>query len=259
MIMTTSITNRVTLLAMLIMLVTSYTLSSQELSVVERADSLYTKGDYSAALEQYLLFEENGMASWALYYNIGNCYFKEGEYGKSILYYERALKLNPSGEDIIYNLNHVKQYTVDQIGTLPEFVLVTWVKKINYALSSNTWAYFSLFMMAVALFLLLFFRYGATSFLRKSSFFLSMTAFLLFVIMSLFSFSKKRAFYKSDSAILLSPVVTVRNSPDNSGSALFVLHEGTKLKILEELGDWSRVELTDGRQGWISSENIEEI
>jgi tetratricopeptide (TPR) repeat protein len=259
MIMTTTIISRVTLSTTIVLLFVSNTLSARDLSSVERADSLYTKGNYTAAMEEYLLLEESGMASWSLFYNIGNCYFKNGEYGKSILYYERALKLNPSGEDIIYNLNHVKQYTVDQIGTLPEFVLVTWIKRVNYALSSNTWAYLSLASMAATLFFFLVFRYGATSFLRKSSFFFSMTAFVLFVIMSLFSFSQKRAFFKSDDAIVLSPVVTVKNSPDDSGSALFVLHEGTKLEILEELGGWSRVELSDGRQGWIDASDIEEI
>lgn len=251
--------NRVTYLLLLIILFTSQSLLSQETSAVERGDSLYTKGDYSAALEQYLSLEESGKVSWALYYNIANCYFKDDEYGRAILYYERALKLNPSGEDIIYNLNHAKQYTVDEIGIIPEFVLVTWIKKINYALMSNTWAYISLIMMAFSLVFILIFRYGATSVMRKSSFFLSMIALLLFIIMYLFSFSQKRDFDNSEAAILLSPVVTVRNSPDNSGSALFVLHEGTKLKILEELAGWYRVELTDGRQGWLGSENVEEI
>lgn len=257
--MITSIINRVSVLVTAMMLFSSFALLSQDISAVKSADSLYIKGDYNAALEQYLSLEKGGMASWDLYYNIGNCYFKIGEHGRSILYYERALKLNPSEEDITYNLNHVKQYTVDQIGTIPDFVLVTWIKKINYAFSSNTWAYLSIVMVVVALFFFLIFRYGATFLLRRSAFFLSMTALLLFVVMTFFSFSQKRAFYEGDGAIILSPVVTVRNAPDNSGSALFVLHEGTKLEILEELSGWSRVELPDGRQGWINSDNIEEI
>ena len=57
----------------------------------------------------------------------------------------------------------------------------------------------------------------------------------------------------------MKPVSTVKSSPDNSGNTLFILHEGTKVSLIEEIGQWKRVELTDGRQGWINSLDIEVI
>lgn len=235
-------------------------LYSQDKELIwHRADSLYSIADYESALKEYESLESAGYSSWQLYYNIGNCHFKKSGYGLSILYYERALRLNPSGKDILFNLDFARQFTIDKIDVVPEFVLNTWIRDVNYTLSSDIWASISLVFLGLTALLLLCFRYGPTSFSRKIAFFGAIVALLVVIVSTLFAWNQRNAFHKEDEAIVLSPVSTVRNSPDNSGSTLFILHEGTKVELVEGLGDWRRIELSDGRQGWIAAADIEII
>lgn len=223
------------------------------------ANGLYSQANYAEALTTYLRIEEKGYASEALFYNMGNCYFKLKEVGKSILYYERALKLNPSNDDLINNLSLAKEYSLDKIEEVPDFILKTWIENMNYSLSSDKWSYIALLLFAAVALLLLNFRFGRSPKIRKISFFAAMFALLLGLGSGYFSMDQKYRYKLKNTAIVMRPVSTVRSSPDNSGQSLFILHEGTKVELLEELGQWKRVELADGRQGWISSVEIEVI
>lgn len=219
----------------------------------------FTQGKYESSLNYYTEIEKRGYASWPLFYNIANSHFKLGNRGKSILYYERALRLNPSEGDIQNNLRHAKQFTVDKIEELPEFILKTWIRDINYKLSSDTWVTISLVLFVLVALLLLNFRYGPSPRARKLSFFASMLSLLIGIGVTLFAWNQRNAYHKVDEAVIMMPVSTVRSSPDMSGTTLFILHEGTKATIIEGFGKWRRIELADGRQGWIASEEIELI
>ncbi|HPS95431.1 MAG TPA: tetratricopeptide repeat protein [Bacteroidales bacterium] len=219
----------------------------------------YTQGQFTEALANYIKIEEAGYTSEALLYNIGNTYFKLKENGKAILYFERVLKLNPSNADASNNLALAKEYSLDKIEGVPEFILTTWIKDINYSLSSDMWSYISLFLFAAVAVLLLGFKFAYTSRLRKLSFFFGMVALLFGLISAAFAWDQRHNSGLKDSAIVMKLVSTVKSSPDISGKTLFILHEGTKVKLLEELGGWMRVELADGRQGWIISIDIEKI
>ncbi|MCE5321661.1 MAG: tetratricopeptide repeat protein [Bacteroidales bacterium] len=219
----------------------------------------YTQGQFAEALANYIKIEEAGYTSEALLYNIGNTYFKLKENGKAILYFERVLKLNPSNADASNNLALAKEYSLDKIEGVPEFILTTWIKDINYSLSSDMWSYISLFLFAAVAVLLLGFKFAYTSRLRKLSFFFGMVALLFGLISAAFAWDQRHNSGLKDSAIVMKLVSTVKSSPDISGKTLFILHEGTKVKLLEELGGWMRVELADGRQGWIISIDIEKI
>ena len=225
----------------------------------QSANDKYAASDFEGALAIYKEIEELGFVSDALLYNIGNCYFKTNRIANSILYYEKALKLNPSGRDILYNLALAKEYTADRIEEVPEFILKTWIRDVNYTFSSDIWAFLSIALLFIALILLLVFRYGPSLGVRKFSFFLSMFSIFIGVIFTLFAWNQRNAYNKEESAIVMMPVSPVRNSPDGSGSTLFILHEGTKLNLIESLGNWVRIELADGRQGWIFGDDIEII
>lgn len=225
----------------------------------DMANESYTAAEYKLALEYFLEIEKKGYASWQLFYNIANTYFKLGFNGKAVLYYERALRLNPSERDIQNNLRHAKEFTVDRIEEIPDFILKTWVRDINYKLSSDTWVTFSIVFFIMVALLLLSFRYGPTPGIRKLSFFVSMLLLLAGITATLFAWNQRNAYHKEHEAVIMMPVSTVRSSPDVSGTTLFILHEGTKAQIIEKLGKWVRIELADGRQGWIASEDIELI
>ncbi len=225
----------------------------------DNAGELYKKGEYEKALETYLSIEKDGYISESLYYNIGNSFFKTGQYAKAILYYERALVLDPSDDDASNNLDMAREYTVDRIEPVPEFILYTWGRNFIYSLSSNAWAGISLcFLVAAAAFVLLYF-YGRSYGLRKASFFVAAFCCLFMILSAAFSYVQKSEYENNKSAIIMAPVTSVKGSPDDSGKSLLILHEGTKVEVLEDLSSWKKISLSDGRQGWIKGSDMEII
>lgn len=229
-------------------------------SIWDNAVSAYSRSDYDAALDGFSAIAGQGYASAELYYNIANCYFKKGHFlGKSILYYEKALKEDPSFEDAAYNLAMARQYTVDKIDSVPEFILATWFKSFRDCLSSNAWAWISLGLLSAVAVLLLLFRFAASLPLRKASFSLAIAAFLMASLAFAFAWNLRNMAVGETHAIVMNPVASAKSSPGSSDQSLFILHEGTKVGIVDGLGEWYRIELSDGRQGWMEKRYLETI
>lgn len=239
--------------------------TSQQGRNLEYADSLwnagtaaYSEGSYNAALTAWQELYSAGFTSAELYTNIADAYYKTGDLARAILYYERALKLNPSFSDARYNLELVRTNLRDRLDTVPEFFLVSGLRSLSWKLSSNVWAGLSLLLFAVFLALLLLYLLGRNPSQRKAGFFSSIVALLLFATCLGFAALQKADYTKADDAIVTSPVVAVKSAPGAGDSKdLFILHEGTKLKIIDSVGEWFNVELSDGRQGWVEAKNME--
>jgi len=224
------------------------------------ATQAYADGRWDDALETYSSIDRLGLESPFLYCNIGSAYFKVSDYPHAILYYERALKLDPSCSDARYNLQVVSGLVQDKIDPVPEFLLKEWARALCYTLDSDAWAWIALAMLAGTLAMVLLFLLSASSAARKTGFSLAIV-FLLFTVSS-FSFSvwQKNDYMRADSAIVMVPVTSVKSSPSEEVSKdLFILHEGTKVRILDSVGEWRNIELADGRQGWIHSGDMEVI
>lgn len=224
-----------------------------------KANDAYSMGQYETALNDYMEIEKNGYQSYKLYYNMGNAWYKTGNMGKAILYYEKALKLNPAGEDALNNLQIAKLQTLDKIDVLPEFIVSTWIKDIRNLMSSNGWGYTAVGLFAVVCILLLLFKFAPTTGGRKLSFVLACVVFLFFIFAVLFAFSLRAKAKSEDNAVVMVPVSNVKSAPNSTGNNLFILHEGSKVEILEQAGKWCRIEISDGRQGWLEEKDIEVI
>ncbi|MBQ8645129.1 MAG: tetratricopeptide repeat protein [Bacteroidales bacterium] len=224
-----------------------------------KANDAYSMGQYETALNDYMEIEKNGYQSYRLYYNMGNAWYKTGNMGKAILYYEKALKLNPAGEDALNNLQIAKLQTLDKIDVLPEFIVSTWIKDIRNLMSSNGWGYTAVGLFAVVCILLLLFKFAPTTGGRKLSFVLACVVFLFFIFAVLFAFSLRAKAKSEDNAVVMVPVSNVKSAPNSTGNNLFILHEGSKVEILEQAGKWCRIEISDGRQGWLEEKDIEVI
>ncbi len=225
----------------------------------EDAANDYAAGNWEEALQKYLQIESFGQTSDRLCYNIANAYYKTGQLGESILYWERTLKLNPSNADAKYNLGIARESVLDRIEVVPEFILIKWVRDIKYLLSSNAWAWVSLSLMLLAALCLLGFRFLGSRGMRTLAFVLACILFVAAVSSFIFSVSERGDVLSKDSAIVMIPVSSVKSSPGEDGKSLFILHEGTKVRILDELGEWSKVEISDGRQGWMRASDVEAI
>ena len=228
-------------------------------SLWEKAGEAFAAGQWQNALNCYQMIEGEGLVSDDLYYNIGNTFLKLQDNAHAILYYERALKLNPSHADAAHNLEIVRQMTLDKIDEVPDFILVSWFHNLRQGLSANAWAWITLALLLLAGILLTVFRSGAPRPLRKVSFILSCIVLVLAIFTFIFSLQQKRAVTRQDSAIVTAPVCSVKSSPAEGGKTVFVLHEGTKVRLLDDVGDWARIEIADGRQGWAQGSTFEII
>ena len=220
----------------------------------------YTDSDWDEALRDWQGIEALGLRSVELYYNIGNAFFKQGDYAHAILYYERALKLDPSAQDVQHNLEFARGFVQDRIETVPEFFLSSWLRSLRRSLPGNSWC--TLFFVLLALFLasMLIFVLSRRSSAKKTGFFLALPAFVLAVLCLVFAASQRTDSMRRDAAIVTRPVSAVKSTPGaGSSSDLFILHEGTKVRIIDEVGDWRNVELADGRRGWMPVGDMEII
>ena len=225
----------------------------------EAAREAYVAADYPAALSLYGEIAEAGYSSADLWYNMGNCHYKIGGVGGAVLSYERALKADPVHADAAFNLEIAKASVLDNIEPLPEFFLVTWWRRIVNGASADTWAVVSLIFAAVMAIMAILFRHLRKMGQRRWCFVLGCIAAALFLLTLMFSASARSVAASSSAAIVMEPSATVMSAPGDGGKAVFVLHEGTRVEILDSLGEWRRVSIADGRQGWLPEGYVEVI
>lgn len=223
------------------------------------AEGAYREGNFAEAVAAYEAIIAQGKESAELYYNLGNAYFKQNNLGRSILFYNRALLLTPSDEDVRHNLMYARTKTKDNIQQLPEFFFVRWIKSIRDWMSSDGWAMWSLLSFVVAVAALLVYLLIRRVAWRKAGFYLMSLSVLIFIITTLFASSSRKILVERDGAVVMSSAVSVKSSPDKNATELFVLHEGTELNVSGEDGTWREVQIADGRTGWIEQMHIEEI
>ena len=251
----------VTVVTLLLSLGASMNIQAKDLDSLWTAGvQAYTDGKFSDASAAWTSIEESGQKSAKLYYNLGNAWFKQGNYPKAILNYERALRLDPSYSDARYNLEFTSNFVQDKIEPVPEFILKSVARKVCYVMGSNSWAVIFLVLLAAALVMGLLFLLGSSVGKRRVGFYCGIVLLLLSAGALSFSIWQKSDSVKTDTAIVMSPVSSVKSSPSSGSSKdLFVIHEGTKVTILDEVGSWKNIALADGRQGWITSNELEVI
>ncbi len=223
------------------------------------ADSSYVNENYQQAINQYEALLQQG-SSAEIYYNLGNAYYRIDNITRAILNYERALLLSPGDEDIRFNLQLARSKTVDKIVPQSEFFLATWYRSLVNTLSVDGWAYVSLLSLSIAIILALIYLFASPIWLRKIGFFGGILLLLAFLLANVFAWNQKQMIEQRDGAIIIESAVTVKSTPANNGTDLFILHEGTKVTIVDTSMDgWREVRVPDGKQGWLEVSQIEEI
>jgi len=223
------------------------------------ANDFYAKKQYEKALPIYLALNKSGYESTTLYYNTGCAYFKTNNFVKAILFFERALVLDPNNDDIKFNLEVARTNQVDKLDVIPDFFLTNWVKYVAGIFSSNTWALYGVLFFIITLsFLFLFFF--ATAVTSKRTYFSLAILILLFSSISLwFSSIQKERMTVRTTAIVITPSITAKSSPDDAGTDLFLIHEGLKVTVIEKVAGWIKIKLSNGSVGWLKKSDIEVI
>ena len=221
--------------------------------------AFFSAGSYKEALQVWMEVYNTGYRSSGLDYNIGNAYFKMNNIPDAILFYERAYLLKPADEDINYNLQIARSLIVDRFQEIPELFFVRWYNLISLFFSTNSWALISIISFILCLLFLSLYIYSTKYLQKVIGFWLAVFFFASALSSFSFSLRNKSLVLDSHKAIISTPVVSGKSSPDNSGTDLFVLHEGTKVSIEDEVGEWLEIRLSDGNIGWVPVNSLNKI
>jgi tetratricopeptide (TPR) repeat protein len=216
----------------------------------------FTAGTYKEALQVWTDIYNTGYRSANLDYNIGNAYFKLNNIPLAILFYERAYLLNPTDENINYNLQISRTLIVDRFQEIPEIFFIKWYNIVSLLMSTNSWAKISITAFILLLLSLSLYIYSSRYRQKVLGFWLGISFFVISLFTLAFALRNKSLVYDSHKAIISSQMVSGKSSPDKSGNDLFILHEGTKVTIEDEIGEWTEIRLSDGNKGWIPVNSI---
>ena len=243
---------RAMMLVMGLMLATSISAAPTKM----QADEAYNNEEYEEAIDIYTHLP----ASADVYYNLGNAYFRLDSMARAILCYERALQLQPSDDDVRFNLQLARSKTEDKIVPEREMFFVTWYRSLVTLVGTDTWAYIALVSLALGVVLLLVYLFAFEERTRRLTFFGAVLALVLFLLGNLFAWHQERMLHSHDAAIVMQASTMVKNIPSADGTDEFTLHAGTKVNITDDtMKDWKQIHLSDGREGWISASAIEMI
>lgn len=224
--------------------------------LADSAQKAYEKLQYKQAITYYEKILAEGQVSANLYYNLGNCYFKDNQLGKAIYNYELAKKLNPGDDDIKNNLRLANSKTVDKIESKENY-LAGAIKSGVFGLFSTTgWAWASIFVVVFVVICAIIFVVTQSLFLKRISFWLGLIGAINFVIVFSIGYAALHDLEKKTQAIVTSQVVQVLNAPNESGKSKFSLHEGTKLNVLSTNDEWTSVQLANGNEGWLRTKDL---
>lgn len=227
--------------------------------LLQKANEHYTKEEFNKAIDLYNQILMSNMESPEVYFNLGNAYYKANQYTLSILNYERAKLLAPDDEDIDFNLQVANQKVVDSIQELPGIFIVRWWNSLVNSQTTDTWAVMSIFGFILFLVMMGFYFFAKSGDVKRITFWSGCFLILFTIFTWSFAAKQKSRLVNHTYAIVMQPTVTVKSSPSEKGTNLFVIHEGLKVKITDKLGDWVEIRLADGNKGWLQSESIERI
>ncbi len=228
-------------------------------SLMAAGNNYYDEGLYNDAITSYLEIFDHGYESASLYYNLGNAYFKLDDMPSAILYYEKAKKLDPNNEDILFNLNVANSKIPDKIEAVPELFYKRWWNSFYNMFSVNTWAQIAVGIFIVTLVCITLFFLSPYRMTRKLAFWFG----IVFLTLTIFTFglASQKYYYskKHNEAIVFTPTITIKSSPNRNSVDLFVIHEGTKILIIDKLENWYEIRIANGSIGWLPAEAVKTI
>lgn len=223
-------------------------------TLLESGNEAYENKAYDKAIQNYLEAIGNDLKSSELYYNLGNAYFKTNEIGEAIWAYQNALKIDPTNEDVMYNLDFANNLTADKL-VIETKGIGSWLTKNVFQFSPNFWYYISL-ISAVAMVISLFLFFTPSSNLTNNLSLLSGTLFGLFLILSFtFATMHKMRLTNTTKAVIINANSKILTSPLEDATISFELHEGAQLTLKSTQDDWYEVSLNNNT-GWINKSEV---
>lgn len=241
---------------LLVVVVFTSTISFANIDLQAKAEKLYSEKKYKEVIETYETILKEGLVSYKLYYNLGNAYYKNNELGKAIYNYELANKLQPNNKDVKTNLRIANEKTIDKIESKENFFIGVLKSGLVNSLSTNGWAWLSIFSLTGSLVLAFLFFTTKHLFLKRIGFFLSALSFIVFIGSMLLGFTAINDKQVINFAVIINHESKIHEEPTLDSKSKFNLHEGTKVNVLDTNTDWTNIKLENGNEGWIKTRDL---
>ena len=244
----------------LIFILGSFSVFSQNPDdLTKEANEAYSRSEYSHAIELYEQLLALDLEAPELYYNLGNAYFKNNLIGRAVLNYERAIRLDPSNENIIHNLNVARSRLIDKVEQRPLLFYETWWRNTYMLQSASGWGITAVIILFFFLSVTSVYLFSRTRGVKMTAFYTGIFLLLLTGLSFIFAQKQYNRLSAENEAIIMSPRVSAKSSPSQQSPDLFLVHEGTRVYIRNSIGEWVEIGLTDGNVGWIKKETLEVI
>jgi tetratricopeptide (TPR) repeat protein len=232
------------------------TYASESSDLMQKANNFYQQGKFDTAAALYQKLVNDNYEDASLFYNLGDAYYRMGKMGLAILYYEKALRLSPNDDDISHNLALANSKIVDKIEPLPKFFIFDWWESLLAFFSLEGWTYTAYFFYIILLVLVGLYFFSKSIRLQKNSLYggLASLAVLIFLIVIISVKLNRELNVKN--AIILEPAAIAKVSPDSESSDAFVIHEGSKVTVEDNVNDWVEIKLNDGKVGWLDKRDL---
>ena len=240
-------------------LLITLTFASVDDSLMRQGNAAYQNGDYELAIDCYQEIIQHGNEGAILYYNLGNAYFKAKQTPEALLWYERALRLDPANEDIKHNIAYANLQITDKIEVMPELFIVRWWNGLSQSMTATAWAvmavvFGALFASSIALMMV-----SRRRWLSVTAIVLAFVSLLIAIFSLIFASKESKRYIQQPEAIVMQSVVNAKGTPNETGTSLFVIHEGLKVAVTDRVGTWVEIKLPNGEKGWVEDSSIEII
>jgi len=228
-------------------------------ALFKKATQAYNDGNYEIAIENYKQILEQDQVSAALYYNLANAHYKLNHVAPSIYYYEKALQLQPNDEDIKNNLVFAENMKIDAIEDVPKTGLAKMINNLISTYTFNTWAWLAIIFSVGFVSLFLAYYFSQRTGKKRIFFSLSVLSIVFCIVSVVFAFQQYNIQQNNQFGIIFEEEIGVQTEPNDRAEKTFMLHEGTKVGILEDFSGFIKIELADGTQGWVKKEALKKL
>ena len=225
-------------------------------SIFKTAGEDYRQGRYDDAATNYMKIYRTGINNHILFYNLGNCYFKLNKIGFAMLMWEKGLKLEPNDKLLKANLEFASRRLYDKFENEDTHFLGAVFAAITGIFNVNGWVIVSVIFFWVSGISLFIVQKSRKSTVRRISGYLAALFIFLFIISAVFVIAGFYSIKYEKEGILLAQVIQVRSGPGTNNPILFILHEGTKVKIEGEQPSWLHISLPNGYNGWVFARTV---